>query len=44
MAYGIIKQHKGYINVYSEPEKGTTFRLYLPAIKSSEEVSVTNGN
>ncbi len=41
MAYGIIKQHKGYINVYSEPEKGTTFRLYLPAIKSTEEVSVT---
>ncbi len=40
MSYGIIKQHNGYINVYSEPEKGTTFRIYLPAIKSTEEVIV----
>jgi len=40
MAYGIIKQHNGYINVYSEPEKGTTFRIYLPAIKSTEAVIV----
>jgi PAS domain S-box-containing protein len=39
-AYGIIKQHKGYITVYSEPEKGTTFRIYLPAIKATEEVIV----
>jgi PAS domain S-box-containing protein len=40
MAYGIIKQHNGYINVYSEPEKGTTFRIYLPAIKSTRELIV----
>lgn len=40
MAYGIIKQHNGYINVYSELEKGTTFRIYLPAITATEEVIV----
>jgi nitrogen-specific signal transduction histidine kinase len=36
--YGIIKSHGGYINVYSEQEKGTVFTIYLPA--SQKEVSV----
>jgi len=37
MVYGIIKQHSGYINCYSEPGTGTTFRIYLPVIESETE-------
>ena len=40
IAYGIIRQHHGDINVYSEPGHGTTFRIYIRCLDFRQDLAV----
>jgi len=42
--YGIVKQHEGMVHLYSEPNEGTTVRVYLPvADGKADDLPVSGG-
>ena len=42
--YGIVQQNKGFINVFSELKKGTTFKVYIPAAHETSSLKLKENN
>jgi signal transduction histidine kinase len=43
MVYGFAKQSEGHVSIYSEPGRGTTFRLYLPRFRGDADEDAEAG-
>lgn len=41
MVFGFVKQSKGHIRVYSEPDEGTSIKMYFPRTRTEEQHIVT---
>lgn len=39
VTYSIVKNHGGWINIYSEPGMGTEFKIYLPILKEDDKIA-----
>ena len=43
VVYGVIRQHDGWISVYTEPGEGTVFKVYLPASSGDKLAAPVSG-
>jgi len=43
MVYGLVKQHNGILHTYSEVDKGTVFKVYIPLVEHTATTVVARG-